>query len=149
LPRCLLLFWEDYLGVAPTIVNAARRFAELGVDVDIVTVDPSNQYPSSPALPRNVRVLQFWGRRHARRLVRWGSLTMMICRIIHEAWTRPYNFVVGFDCIIAAYVAVLAGVFGRAKLAYWSSEITGRHGLWIRAEDHKANRHTYCIEKLI
>jgi hypothetical protein len=35
--RCLICFWEGYLGIAPSVVNMARGFSEHGVLADTIT----------------------------------------------------------------------------------------------------------------
>ncbi|TWT66198.1 glycosyltransferase family protein [Allorhodopirellula solitaria] len=56
--RIAIVFYEAYLGCAPSLINAARLFDEQGWDVDIVMRDVATAYASPPELGEHVQVLR-------------------------------------------------------------------------------------------
>ena len=54
--RVGFLFWEGYLGVAPSLINATRVLASAGYEVDIITRRTSSDYAQLPRFPDTVRI---------------------------------------------------------------------------------------------
>lgn len=139
--RCLICFWEGYLGVAPTVVNVARRFAELGTQVDILTFEGGEKYPPPPSFTENVRVIQLekfsrrksWVKsdRFVSRVGRFVDLVTIAKSALIQARKTRYRFVIGIDTIgiIIGYLAVVASNAVRPIFVYWSLEIVFRREL--------------------
>lgn len=53
--RVAVYFWEEYLGNAPSIINAVRLLSAAGYGVDIITRH-NPVFPRPPSFPTNVRV---------------------------------------------------------------------------------------------
>jgi hypothetical protein len=60
-PRIGILFFETYLGCAPSIINAARRLAETGFDVEILIRGSAESYVAPPDLGNAVTVIVVGG----------------------------------------------------------------------------------------
>lgn len=56
--RIAIVFYETYLGCAPSLINAARLFDEHGWDVDIVMRDSAAEFAQPPQLGDHVEVLR-------------------------------------------------------------------------------------------
>lgn len=56
--RIAIVFYETYLGCAPSLINAARLFDEHGWDVDIVMRDSAAEYAQPPQLGDHVVILR-------------------------------------------------------------------------------------------
>lgn len=56
--RALICFWEGYLGVAPSVINAIRYLAENGYQVDVVIRDAGTAFPDPPDMPVNASVIK-------------------------------------------------------------------------------------------
>lgn len=57
-PRIAIVFFETYLGCAPSLINAARLFDEHGWDVDIVMRDAGTEFAEPPRLGDHVSILR-------------------------------------------------------------------------------------------
>lgn len=57
-PRIAIVFYETYLGCAPSLINAARLFDENGWDVDIVMRETAAEYARAPQLGEHVEILR-------------------------------------------------------------------------------------------
>ena len=53
-----IIFWEGYLGVAPSLINAARLLSERGYDVDIITRATDEEYSPIPQFLPHIRIVQ-------------------------------------------------------------------------------------------
>lgn len=56
--RIAIVFYETYLGCAPSLINAARLFDENGWDVDIVMRDSAAEFAQPPQLGDHVKILR-------------------------------------------------------------------------------------------
>jgi glycosyltransferase involved in cell wall biosynthesis len=57
--RVAIFFWEGYLSVAPSLINAIRLLVAEGYDVDIITrCTASGEFAPMPTFPARVRILQ-------------------------------------------------------------------------------------------
>ncbi len=56
--RIAIIFYETYLGCAPSLINAARLFDENGWDVDIVMRDTAADFAQPPQLGEHVEILR-------------------------------------------------------------------------------------------
>src|SRR6478672_3767297 len=53
-----IFFWEGYLSVAPSLINAIQLLANEGYQVDVITRPAMyGDYAAMPAFPRGVRIL--------------------------------------------------------------------------------------------
>lgn len=57
-PRIAIVFYETYLGCAPSLINAARLFDENGWDVDIVMRETAAEFARAPQLGEHVEILR-------------------------------------------------------------------------------------------
>lgn len=56
--RIAIFFWEGYLGVAPSLINAVRVLSEYGYLVDVITRCNPWSYSAPPNFSENVRILK-------------------------------------------------------------------------------------------
>ncbi|EMI52369.1 glycosyltransferase [Rhodopirellula sallentina] len=56
--RVAIVFYETYLGCAPSLINAARLFDENGWAVDVLMRDSSDEFASPPNLGEHVEVIR-------------------------------------------------------------------------------------------
>ena len=54
--RIAVFFWEGYLGVAPSLINAVDVLSQNGYGVDIITRPNAHDYPAPPDFPSNVNI---------------------------------------------------------------------------------------------
>ncbi|MFG0255618.1 MAG: hypothetical protein ACF787_11075, partial [Rhodopirellula sp. JB053] len=59
--RVAIVFYETYLGCAPSLINAARLFDENGWAVDVLMRDSSDEFASPPNLGEHVEVVRIGG----------------------------------------------------------------------------------------
>lgn len=57
-PRVSIFFWEGYLGVAPSLLNALQMFSSRGYDVDVLMRPSPPGFPAPPTFSGNVRIRQ-------------------------------------------------------------------------------------------
>ena len=121
---CLICFSEGYIGIAPTIVNAAQRFAELGVHVDILTFEAEGKFPPAPAFQGCIKIIQI------RRFRQWSRFACIIdlLRMAFISMFSSYDFVIGIDMIgvLGGYAALIRSRQRRPKFICWSLEIPPR-----------------------
>ena len=55
--RLAIIFWETYLGCAPSLINAARALDENGYTVDILIRSDSDRFAAPPNFGPNIRVI--------------------------------------------------------------------------------------------
>jgi glycosyltransferase involved in cell wall biosynthesis len=137
-PRVLLCFYEGYLGVAPSVVSAIRRFTELGYDVDVV-LRRAQTYADPGQLPEGVDLLVMNqpSLRFSRVLRRRDLLgiaakvffsavdaVQFIGRSAAAARRRRYHLVLGFDTLGFLGAALAARRARIPHLAYWSLELS-------------------------
>jgi len=60
-PRVAIFFWEGYLGVVPSLINAVQLLSAAGYQVDIVTRFNPQDYVAPPAFDEAVRVFEYRG----------------------------------------------------------------------------------------
>lgn len=53
-----IFFWEGYLSVAPSLLNAAHLLSSVGIEVDFYVRKPLYSYAEMPQLPKTVRVIE-------------------------------------------------------------------------------------------
>src|SRR5262245_19725235 len=143
--RCLICFWEGYLGVAPSVVNMARRLSDHGVLVDIITRDLDGGYPTYQFVERDIDVfkvvtpswLHLWSRifvpiRGRGTVIDLCYLSLVACR---KTKRHNYDFVIGIDTmgLIVSNLAFWPRDKSNVKFAYWSLEISfmGDLSLWL------------------
>ncbi len=56
--RVAIFFWEGYLGVAPSLINAIRLLADKGYAVDIIMAEGDGSYALPPSFPPGVRLFR-------------------------------------------------------------------------------------------
>jgi glycosyltransferase involved in cell wall biosynthesis len=125
---CLICFWEGYLGVAPSVVNAAQRFAYHGVAVDILMFKNEGQFAPPPKFHGDVRVIEIRRSRTYRRLNRLCDLVRMSAMALKLAFSHRYELAIGVDThAFVAAAALLLLPRSRPALVYWSLELVFRH----------------------
>ena len=60
-PRLAIVFWETYLGCAPSLINAARALEEHGYAVDILIRSDSDRFAPPPDFGGHVRIIHVDG----------------------------------------------------------------------------------------
>jgi glycosyltransferase involved in cell wall biosynthesis len=55
-PRVGLFFWEGYLGVSPSLINALRILGDQGYFVDVFMQHNNSGFPQSPEFSKNIRI---------------------------------------------------------------------------------------------
>ncbi len=60
-PRLAIVFWETYLGCAPSLINAARALDENGYAVDILIRSDSDRFAPPPNFGPNIRIIRVDG----------------------------------------------------------------------------------------
>ena len=56
--RIAIIFWEGYLGVSPSIINALKMFEQAGFEVDVILKTPPAGYAEIPTFSSRVRIYQ-------------------------------------------------------------------------------------------
>ena len=123
--------------MAPSVVNAAKRFAELGVHVDLVTLEADMKVPSHAFPCHDVRVIQVSRFSRQKSWVKSDTFVsraapiinfaQLIYRSMLEARKGRPDFVIGVDPIglIAAFIARIAS-HNKPRFVYWSLELLVR-----------------------
>ncbi|GJH13512.1 hypothetical protein CBA19CS11_31760 [Caballeronia novacaledonica] len=137
-PRALICFWEEYIGVAPSIINAIRRLAENGYRVDVVVRDLRTDYPEAPEFPAGVKIIALqskkrvfedkrgrpaWIRKALNCAVLAISARDFIVGAARELRGRSYDVAFGVDLFGLMAASAVARNSTVHRLAYWSLEI--------------------------
>lgn len=136
--KALICFWEGYLGVAPSLVNAAMALADRGWRVEILTLEQGSDFAPPPDFPPAVRVRTLKAFARTKRIAAlkgpvgsavrataaaadFASATGAAQRLAQRL--QP-DLIVGVDPHGLALAAAAKRQAPMAKLAYWSLEIT-------------------------
>lgn len=128
MPRVAVIFWDGYLGVAPSIINAARCFVEHGYGVDVITREVSSDFAEVPALGPSVRVLKWCSssqRRSSQVTSAWAFLVQRLSFVafaLRRVGLQGYTTIIGVDLnglVTALALALLSGT----RPILWSLEI--------------------------
>ena len=145
--KCLICFWEGWLSVAPSILNAAIRLSQRGCSVDIVTFEPTRQkFAALPSLPKSVKVIQLKRARDSLRLLQralsrtpawqWLASTLEILdfiRVVALARRKAYTLIIGIDTI-GLLLSKFAGRQADATTIFWSLELDTVSTPWALIE---------------
>lgn len=137
LRRALICFWEGYLGVAPSLLNAASVLAEDGVRVEILCLEQGADFAREPRLPDRVRVrrLPAWSRGEGWTKTPRGlrpALRAMATFLDHLRFRRAAQklartvvpeLIIGVDAYGLAAAAHARRAAPQAALVYWSLEL--------------------------
>ncbi|MGH2806399.1 MAG: glycosyltransferase [Actinomycetota bacterium] len=126
-PRVAIVFWEGYLGVAPSLINAARCFVDHGYEVDVITRASPSEFAESPDLGPSVQVFvqqpnHTERRRVSSRLRSPGGRLGFILFGLRSARRRRYRAIIGVD-INGLIVAHALNILRRVAVILWSLEI--------------------------
>src|SRR5687767_1757694 len=55
--RIAVFFWEGYLGVTPSLINALRILGDHGYEIDVLMQHNFSGFPDPPKLSQNIRLL--------------------------------------------------------------------------------------------
>jgi glycosyltransferase involved in cell wall biosynthesis len=148
--RIAIFFWEGYLGVAPSLINAIRLLVTEGYHVDIVTRRPTfGEFAPIPTFPTGVRIWtegvrselpsgtvvssckdefdQVRLRKYIPKIVRdrlrrYWQLTHFVLFSLRSVQGKKYKCFIGVDMhgLVTAFFACL---FKKVPIIYWSLEI--------------------------
>ena len=147
-PRCLIVSWAGYLGVAPTLVNMARRFSERGIRVDILVYKDESDWPSPPGLPENVRLVSLDKTKYRGKFALGIEVFKMFISAFKLAFfSRGYQFIVGIDMLglIASTGAIIVPSAVKSVFVYWSLEITFMRDLGTATRSVRAAKRLEAI----
>lgn len=153
--RALICFWEGYLGVAPSLLNAARVLADEGYEVEILCLEQGAQFAGEPELPRStsVRRIPAWSRgkawnswpRPLRAPLRALATLLDYLRFRRTAErlgrTGSLSLIIGVDAYGLAVAAAARRTAPKAAVVYWSLELVDRHKLrnpidrWVKSRE--------------
>ncbi|MBB5502550.1 glycosyltransferase [Paraburkholderia sp. MM5384-R2] len=137
-PRALICFWEEYIGAAPSIINAIRRLAENGYRVDVVVRDLGADYPDAPGFPAGVTIIALQKKNRGLESQRWcpawirsalncAALAVSVHDFafgaVDELRGRSYDVAFGVDLFGLIAANAVARKSKVRRLAYWSLEI--------------------------
>lgn len=133
--RIAIFFWEGYLGVAPSLINAVRALARNGYAVDVITRSQTRGFPEPPTFPTHVRILSckpvsHWAWRTVGQRPPWpvakvlhfADLVQFAAVGLKRALRHRYAWTVGVD-MNGLLTATLVALLQRAPVLYWSLEI--------------------------
>lgn len=135
--NCLICFWEGWLSVAPSVLNAAIRLSERGYSVDVVTLEPiGSTFAPLPNLPTGISIVQLKRARNSfkqlqrillrTRATAWMPFILDVLDFIRAATVivrqNPYDLTIGVDTI-GILLAGLARTQTASRMVYWSLEL--------------------------